>query len=74
MSVGKYLSFEEVRRDPKLRTRFMKEHPSAAEKERFEALLEAMCQPVKTPLKRRSNMRLGSLPHVVSELELAEIF
>jgi hypothetical protein len=51
MSAGKYVSLEEARRDPKLRARFMKEHPDPAEKKRFEALLDAMCQPVKTPLK-----------------------
>lgn len=49
MSAGKYLSLEEVLRDPKLLARFMKEHPEPAEKKRFEALLVAMCAPVKTP-------------------------
>jgi hypothetical protein len=49
MSVGKYISLEEVRRNPKLLARFMKEHPEPAEKERFEALLDAMCQPIKKP-------------------------
>jgi hypothetical protein len=49
MSVGKYLSLEEVRHNPKLLARFMKEHPESAERERFEKLAEAMCQPVKKP-------------------------
>jgi hypothetical protein len=49
MSVGKYVSLEEVRRDPKLLARFMKEHPDPAEKDRFEKLLDAMCEPVKKP-------------------------
>ena len=49
MAVGKYLSLEEVRRNPKLRARFMKEHPEPAERKRFEALLDAMCQPLKKP-------------------------
>lgn len=51
MSVGKYVSLEEVRKAPKLLARFMKEHPECAEKERFECLLDAMCQPIKKPPK-----------------------
>lgn len=49
MARGKYLSLEEVRRDPKLLRRFMKAHPAPADKVRFEALLDTMCQPVKMP-------------------------
>jgi hypothetical protein len=49
MSVGKYLSLEEVRKNPKLLARFMREHPEEADKARFEGLLDAMCQPVKKP-------------------------
>jgi hypothetical protein len=49
MAIGKYLSLEEVRRNPKLLARFMKDHPEPAEKRRFEGLLNAMCQPIKTP-------------------------
>ena len=43
------ISLEDVRREPKLLKRFMREHPEPAEKKRFEALLDVMCQPVKTP-------------------------
>ena len=53
MSVGKYISVEEVRRNPRLLGRFIKERIAGghgeAEKERFEYLLDAMCQPIKTP-------------------------
>jgi hypothetical protein len=49
MAVGKYLSLEEARRNPKLLERFMKEHPDPAERKRFEALLDAMCKPLKKP-------------------------
>jgi hypothetical protein len=49
MSVGKFVSLEEVRRNPKLLKRFMREHSEPAEKPRFEALLDAMCQPLKKP-------------------------
>ena len=48
MSVGKYISLEEVRRNPKLLARFMKAHPEPAEKQRFEVLLDAVCRSVKT--------------------------
>lgn len=41
MSRGKYLSLEEAREAGQL-GRFAKEHPSEAERERFERLLEAM--------------------------------
>jgi hypothetical protein len=49
VSVGKYLSLGEVRRNPKLRARFMKEYPESAARVRFEKLVEAMCEPIKTP-------------------------
>lgn len=49
MAKSNSLSLEDVRRDPKLLKRFMREHPEPAEKKRFEALLDAMCQPVKRP-------------------------
>lgn len=50
MSRGKYLSLEEARKQGKL-DRFAKEHPSEADKDRFERLLDAACQgePAKTP-------------------------
>jgi hypothetical protein len=41
MSRGKYLSLEEARKSGQLE-QFAKEHPSEAERERFERLLEAM--------------------------------
>lgn len=44
MSRGKYLSLEEARRMRKL-DRFCKEHPSKADKARFEKLLEIMSEP-----------------------------
>jgi len=49
MSVGKHLSLEEVRKNPKLLARFMKLHPEEAERARFEALLNATCRSVKRP-------------------------
>ena len=49
MSSGKYLSFEDVRRNPKLFERFAKEHPAKADRARFEALLAAVCPPPNKP-------------------------
>lgn len=49
MATGKYLSLEEVRKNPKLLARFMKEHPEEADRMRFEGLLDAMCRSVKKP-------------------------
>jgi len=45
MSRGKYLSLEEARKTGQL-NQFAKEHPSEAERERFERLLEAMAKGV----------------------------
>jgi hypothetical protein len=45
MSHGKYLSLEEARKSGDL-NRFGKEHPSEANRERFERLLEAMSRGV----------------------------
>jgi hypothetical protein len=45
MSRGKYLSLEEARKAGEL-DRFAKEHPSEADKERFERLLNAMSRGV----------------------------
>jgi hypothetical protein len=42
MSRGKILSLEEARNEKKL-LQFAKEHPSEADKPRFDALLTAMC-------------------------------
>jgi cupin superfamily acireductone dioxygenase involved in methionine salvage len=42
MSRGKHLSLEEARKEKKL-AQFIKEHPSEADKVRFEAVLGAMC-------------------------------
>jgi hypothetical protein len=39
MSAGKYLSLEEVRRNPKLLGRFMKQHGNNGDLERFENAL-----------------------------------
>lgn len=44
MARGKYLSLEEARKQKRL-DRFCKEHPSEADKERFERLLKAMTNP-----------------------------
>ena len=41
MAHGKYLSLEEARKSGKL-DRFAKEHPSKADADRFEGLLESM--------------------------------
>jgi hypothetical protein len=43
------LSLEDVRRDPKLLARFIKQNPSETDRTRFEKALGAMCEPVKTP-------------------------
>jgi hypothetical protein len=45
MSRGKYLSLEEARKDGKL-DRFADEHPSDADRDRFERLLDAMSKGV----------------------------
>lgn len=45
MSRGKYLSLEEARKDPKLWRQFIREHPSEADRERFNKLLDAMAKP-----------------------------
>ncbi len=44
MSRGKHLSLEEAVEQGKL-DRFCKEHPSVADKKRFDALLNAMANP-----------------------------
>ena len=46
MSTGKYTSLEEARNDKKL-DRFIKEHPSKADKKTFDTLLCAMTKPKK---------------------------
>ena len=46
MSTGKYISLEEARNDKKL-DRFIKEHPSKADKKAFDTLLGAMTKPKK---------------------------
>jgi len=43
MSTGKYISLEEARNSDQL-DRFIKEHPSEADKEDFDSLLDAMCK------------------------------
>ncbi len=50
MATGKYLSLEEARKKGQL-DRFCKEHPSKADPERFERLLDAVCRgkPSKQP-------------------------
>lgn len=45
MSRGKYLSLEEARKSGKL-DRFAKEHPSEADRDRFNRLLDAMSRGV----------------------------
>ena len=42
MSVGKYVSLEEVRRNPKLLKRFMREHPNNGDDERFNDALASI--------------------------------
>jgi len=46
MSTGKYISLEEARKAGQLK-RFIKEHPSKANKKDFDTLLDAMCKPKK---------------------------
>jgi hypothetical protein len=50
MARGKYLSLEEARKTKSL-GRFAKEHPSKADRNAFNALLDAMClsAPPKSP-------------------------
>ncbi len=45
MAHGKYLSLEEARKSGKL-DRFAREHPSTADRDRFERLLDAMSRGV----------------------------
>jgi hypothetical protein len=54
---GKYLSLEEARQKNKL-AQFAKEHPSEAEKPRFDALLDAMCKT--QPAKRQTSKKATS--------------
>lgn len=48
MSAGKNISLEEVRKNPKLLKRFIKQHESKGDLDAFEAALSSM---VKTPPK-----------------------
>jgi len=41
---GKYLSLQEARKQKKLLKQFCDEHPSEADGEAFDALLDAMCR------------------------------
>ena len=41
---GRYLSLEEARGSKQLLKQFREEHPSEADREAFEALLDAMCR------------------------------
>jgi hypothetical protein len=59
MSRGKYLSLEEARKSGAL-DRFAKEHPTEADRDRFERLLDAMSKGVleeaeTSPLDRHAN-------------------
>lgn len=48
MARGKYLSLKEAREKKRGLATFANEHPSEADKERFEALLTAMCKSQKS--------------------------
>jgi len=52
MATGKYLSFEEARKQGKL-ARFAKEHPTTGNKKAFDGLLDRMAKnrPAKKPAK-----------------------
>ncbi len=51
MATNKQISLEDVRRNPKLLERFIAEHRTKGDRARFEAVLDAMCEPIKTPPK-----------------------
>lgn len=44
MARGKYLSLEEARKQKRLTKQFCDEHPSEADGDAFDALLNAMCR------------------------------
>ena len=46
---AKRLTLADVRRNPKLLARFIKQHPSEADGERFEKVLGEMAKPIKKP-------------------------
>ena len=50
MSRGKHLSLEEAQKQNRLKD-FAKEHPSEGDKDKFNAILEAMAKPPKTQPK-----------------------
>jgi len=50
MSIGKYLSLEEARKQDKLK-RFIKEHPSEGDERTFDKLLGRMVKSKKKPAK-----------------------
>ncbi len=47
MSIGKYISLEEARKQKKI-SRFIKEHPSKGDLQRFKDLLHNMTHNIKT--------------------------
>jgi predicted AAA+ superfamily ATPase len=47
MSIGKYISLEEARKQKNIK-RFIKEHPSKGDKEQFEDLLHNMTYNIKS--------------------------
>ena len=65
MSAGKFLSLEEVRKNPKLLKRFIKQHESAGDLDAFAAALSSMA---KTPPK--ANLIKLSKPILVKGLPL----
>ncbi len=58
MARGKYLSLEEARRSGKIE-RFCKEHPSEADRERFEWLLDAVCRGKPAKSQKKSERKSG---------------
>lgn len=44
MARGQYLSLEEARKQKKLLKQFCQEHPSEADSEAFDVLLDVMCR------------------------------
>lgn len=61
MSRGKYLSLEEARKRKGGLDRFVKEHPSVADRERFERLLDAMSRgPLKGEKTSKEDRAAGS--------------
>lgn len=64
----KPISLEDVRRNPRLRAQFIKEHPESAEAGRFEKLVEVAAKEYSKFTPRRRQFWLNLLPDVIGSL------